>query len=32
MSEETLIIILLCFILGLLLRGELEKLRRKKHE
>jgi hypothetical protein len=32
MNEETVLIALLCFGLGLILRGELQRFRRKKQE
>jgi hypothetical protein len=32
MSEETILIALLCFALGFLLRGELQRFRRKSSE
>jgi len=32
MNEETVLIALLCFVLGLLLRGELQRLRKRKDE
>lgn len=32
MNEETLVIALLCFVLGLLLRGEIGRFRKKKQE
>jgi hypothetical protein len=32
MIEETVLIALLCFVLGLLLRGELQRFRKQKKE
>jgi hypothetical protein len=32
LSEETILIALLCFILGFLIRGELQRFRRKPKE
>lgn len=32
MNEETILIALLCFVLGFLLRGELQRFRKQKKE
>jgi hypothetical protein len=32
MDEATMLIGLLCFIIGFLLRGEIQRFRKKKHE
>lgn len=32
MSEETILIALLCFVVGFLVRGELQRFRKKSHE